>query len=424
MTLSRLLRRALLAVPLLVGCAGVFAPAPARAGLLGGLLQQNPPGVKTSGVVVQTTGLTALPVVQKALGLLGWTTAWRYDAGNLLVAQPNGLLTASVGTVLSVLNGLSGVKEAEENVLFAVDGRFGGEQSQAPVFANDLNSASMKCQEAIDLVEGRMPPPPATVTAAVAVVDGGFDLGHDEVAGRLLPGFDVLDGDQDPSDAGNLRDDDGDGTADGGIGHGTAVASLVLLLAPTARVYAVRALDDEGVASTASLAAAIDWSIRQGVHVVNVSAGTPVKSQILDQMLARAAYAGIQVVGSAGNTGQEGVSYPANSSYAVAVTGVSSDRVRDAGASYGVEVDAGAPSVRLVAPFPRTVAGYGYWTGTSFAAPLFSATVALGVQAGYGRAREVAARALQSAAPYAYVAPECTGEVGRGIVSVRATLGE
>jgi subtilisin family serine protease len=255
-------------------------------------------------------------------------------------------------------------------------------------------------------------------------VDGGFDLDHEAVAGRLLPGIDVLDGDDDPTDRGNLRDDDDDGTADGGLGHGTAVASLVLTLAPAVRVYAVRALDDEGVATTSSIAAGIDWSIRRGVNVINVSAGSMVKSQIVDQMLARAAQAGIQVVGSAGNRGTEGVSYPARSPYSIAVTGVSDDLVRDDAASYGAEVDAGAPSVRIVAPFPRTTDGYGWWTGTSFAAPLFSATVALGVQSGLGRAREVAVRALQSAAPYAYVAPECSGEVGKGIVSVRATLGQ
>jgi subtilisin family serine protease len=157
--------------------------------------------------------------------------------------------------------------------------------------------------------------------------------------------------------------------------------------------------------------------------VINISAGSVVKSQIVEQMLYRAMQAGIQVVGSAGNSGTEGVSYPARSSYSIAVTGVSDDGlVRADAASYGREVDAGAPSVRIVAPFPRTRSGYGYWTGTSFAAPLFSAAVALGVQSGMGRARDVATRALQTSAPYAYVTPECYGEVGKGIVSIRALL--
>jgi hypothetical protein len=419
MNLARLVRRALIAAPLLFVCSAAVAPEPAPAGLLSSLLKPPP-----RTVVVETTGIAALPLVQKTLGLLGWTTTWRYDAGNLLVAKPGGLLSSTIGTVLSVLNALTGVRRAEENLLYSVDGRFGGEQSQAPVFSSDLNSASMRFQEAIDVVEGRGPVPPAVATASVAVIDGGFDLDHEALAGRCFPGFDVIAGDDDPTDRGNGRDDDGDGAIDGGLGHGTAVASVVLTLAPTVRVYPVRALDDEGGATTASLAAAIDWAIRQGVNVINISAGSTTKSTIVDQQLYRASSAGIQVVGSAGNSGDDGVSYPARSPYSIAVTGVSDDLVRTAEASYGVEVDAGAPSVRIVAPFPRTTTGYGYWTGTSFAAPLFSATVALGVQSGLGRAKDVAARALQTAAPYAYISPECSGEVGKGIVSVRATLGQ
>jgi hypothetical protein len=416
----RTLRRLALAAALCVGAAAA-APSPARAGLLGGLLAPPPPP-PNAGVVVETTGVAAVPLVQRTLALLGWGVSWRYDAGNLVVGKPTGLLSAPLSKVVDLLDGLLGVRRAEANLLFSVDGRFGGEQSQAPVFSSDLNSGCWRAQEAIDLLDGREPPPGAVRTATVAVVDGGFDLGHEAVAGRLLPGFDAVDGDEDPMDLGNFQDDDGDGFADSGLGHGTAVASVVLLLAPEAHVYAVRALDDEGRATTATLAAGIDWAVRRGVHVVNVSAGTPTKSQILDQVLARAANAGVQVVGSAGNTGEEGVSYPARSPYALAVTGVGSDRVRDPGASWGSEVDASAPSVRIVAPFPRTRDGYGWWTGTSFAAPAFAATVALGVQAGLGAPRQVASRVLGAAVPYAYVAPECSGELGRGIVSVRLAL--
>ena len=62
----------------------------------------------------------------------------------------------------------------------------------------------------------------------MAIVDGGFDLFHQEFIGaNLLPGIDVLDGDADVDDLGNGLDDDDDGTPDEGVGHGNAVLAAI-----------------------------------------------------------------------------------------------------------------------------------------------------------------------------------------------------
>ncbi|MHC4932805.1 MAG: S8 family serine peptidase, partial [Planctomycetota bacterium] len=85
----------------------------------------------------------------------------------------------------------------------------------------------------------------------VAVVDTGIDFTHPFLAASLEPGgYDFIDGDGDPTDVRNFVDDDGDGLLDEQFGHGTFVASLVLSVAPDARILPVRALNDEGFGTT------------------------------------------------------------------------------------------------------------------------------------------------------------------------------
>jgi serine protease len=82
------------------------------------------------------------------------------------------------------------------------------------------------------------------------------------------------------------------------------------------------------------------------------------------------------IVAAAGNGNGGPVCYPGSSRYVTCVAGVTSDRDVDEGSSRGPEVDVAAPSVDVVAPFPRTTNGYGRWHGTSFAAPLFAGGLA------------------------------------------------
>ena len=96
----------------------------------------------------------------------------------------------------------------------------------------------------------------------VAVIDSGVHASHPHVNG-VAGGVGIdLDG--------SLHDDYVDR-----LGHGTAVIAAIKDLAPDVEVFAVRVFDRQLSTSIACLVRAIEWSAGAGVHVVNLSLGTP-----------------------------------------------------------------------------------------------------------------------------------------------------
>ncbi len=219
-------------------------------------------------------------------------------------------------------------------------------------------------------------------------------------------------------------------------GHGTLVAGAMASsaasvkgLAPGARILSVQLLDRYGVGKVSQAIAAIDWLITHGkshgVRVINISlAAAPVESYTTDplgQAVAEAVRAGFVVVAAAGNVGWSdgqqvygGIGSPANHP-AVITVGASHTHNTVLRADDGVawfssrgptlidgvaKPDLVAPGVELPLPLPAgsrlhrqalgvdlelpTKAGAHPWiasSGTSFATPLVSATVALMLEA-------------------------------------------
>ena len=90
---------------------------------------------------------------------------------------------------------------------------------------------------------------PFSHTPMAQRVSAGFDLAHPALAGRMLPGWDFVDGDADPSETAQ--------PTQGGYGHGTHVAGLVAWVAPGARLLPLRVLDAEGQGNAWVLAEAM-----------------------------------------------------------------------------------------------------------------------------------------------------------------------
>ncbi len=343
---------------------------------------------RVSFLVDSSADLSAIAANLKAAG---WRLSRDRSGERVKSAAPQSSVSASVADVVTMLRGEKGVIASDPDQRLSLKSPWSGGQSEASVFMSDLPGAQaqMSLQPALDVIHGRPaapptadattsstpPPPPAPIL--VAVIDGGFAADHEALAGAIGQGYDAIDGDSTWADAGNGIDDDGDGVVDGGLGHGTAIASLVRLVCPTAVILPVRALDDEGYGSEAAFAAGLDWAVRMGARVVNVSAGRTSSSSLFDASLANAKAAGVVVICSAGNGGLGDVWYPARSGKALAITGCTLDAAPDPLATAGSSVDLAAPSVAVIAAHPRSRTAYGYWYGTSFSAAFVTGGAAM-----------------------------------------------
>ena len=210
----------------------------------------------------------------------------------------------------------------------------------------------------------------------VAVIDSGVDGSHPDLAGRVLPGIDLVspDGAAEPDP----------------VGHGTTVAGLiagrnddrqgVVGLAPDARILPVRVLDEENRYDDALIVAqGVRWAVDNGAQVINLSLGgsgdSPALAAAIDYAFAR----DVVVVACTGNLATSSdakVWYPAREPGVIAVSGL--ERASDnlwSGAITGRATVLTAPASGLVGARPPS----GYWRvqGTSFAAPLVAATAAL-----------------------------------------------
>jgi subtilisin family serine protease len=243
----------------------------------------------------------------------------------------------------------------------------------------------------------------------VAILDTGIDLDHPALSPRLarrsggaLLGRDFVDDDADPSETGD-RDD-------AGYGHGTHVAGLVALAAPSARLMPVRVLDASGRGNAWVLAEALGWAVDpdgnpasdDGAHVINLSLSTLQRTELLktvsslaactfddddddfedpgfDDDRARCALRHAAVVtAAAGNGASESVEeFPAAEQVegllSVAAS-TESQRVADF-SNRGSWIRVAAPGESIVSTVPG--GGWGTWSGTSMATPLAAGGVAL-----------------------------------------------
>jgi subtilisin family serine protease len=200
----------------------------------------------------------------------------------------------------------------------------------------------------------------------IAVIDGGVDTRHPELAGMIVTNFDAI------------------GTGDRIHPHGTsivgAIAARVRLrgMAPGAHILAARAFGTNRNSmdgTTDSILKSIDWAVRNGARVINMSfAGD--RDPALERVLAAARQRGIILVAAAGNAGPNSRPlYPAAFPGVIAVTATDQDDRIFRAANRGNHIAVAAPGVDLWLPTPDN--NYRLTSGTSFAAAIISGLVAL-----------------------------------------------
>ena len=204
---------------------------------------------------------------------------------------------------------------------------------------------------------------------AIAVIDSAVDARHPDLRGAVARSFNAV------------------GRPDAAPDyHGTAVAGIIRAhglvqgAAPEAEILSVRAFRANGEAdgpttTTQILISAVDWAVRNGARVLNMSfIGT--HDPALQQILNAANGKGVTVVAAAGNGGPTAPPvYPAAYPDVIAVTAVDEKDQRYQYANRGSYIALAAPGVDILAPIER--GGYAYVSGTSFAAAYVSAIAAL-----------------------------------------------
>ncbi|MFG1820217.1 S8 family serine peptidase [Kribbella sp. NPDC049174] len=212
----------------------------------------------------------------------------------------------------------------------------------------------------------------------VAVLDTGVDAGHPDLAGHLLPGYNTFNTALPPND---------------GEGHGTAVTGIIAAgtgntigiagVAWNAKVRPVKVLDDTGSGSDANVINGINWAVKNGARVINMSLGGDGDNPILHTAIKNAVAKGVVLVAAAGNTGVSAPHYPAAYPEVLSVGATNWYGALTDFSTYGDTIDIAAPGYNITSTAPRaqTPPGYDpYWiglSGTSFSSPIVAGVAAL-----------------------------------------------
>ena len=162
------------------------------------------------------------------------------------------------------------------------------------------------------------------------------------------------------------------------FGHGTMVAGLIHLVAPTARIMPLKAFNADGSADLSDIVRAIYYAVDNHASVINMSFSSRTSSATLTSALQYAWAHGVICVASVGNNGREVMVYPAGVARTIGVASTSALDKRSVFSNYGDCVRMSAPGEALITTYPGNNYA-GVW-GTSFSTALISGTAALMTQ--------------------------------------------
>ena len=159
------------------------------------------------------------------------------------------------------------------------------------------------------------------------------------------------------------------------FGHGTMVAGLVHLVAPSAKIMPLKAFSADGSANLSDIIRAIRYAADNGANVISMSFDMAVNSPDLQAAVTYAASKGAILVAAAGNEGNSQYVYPAALNGVIGVGSVNYSDKRSPFSNYGRTARTSAPGEALITTYPGNNYA-GVW-GTSFSTGLVSGAVAL-----------------------------------------------
>ena len=247
----------------------------------------------------------------------------------------------------------------------------------------------------------------------IAIIDTGIDYKHPDLEGSVwINSLEDLNGNGrlDAEDLNNFDDDkngyiddvmgwdftdapqlgsggddtdpDNDPMDDYPGGHGTKIAGIIAAqvnnfhgisgLIPGTKVMNLRAGTASGYLEEDDVARAVLYAINNGARIINMSFGDVVLSRFLKDVIEYAYNNEIVIVASSGNSGNDLIHYPSGLAETISVGATDQDDTRANFSNFGGTIDLVAPGVDILST--NAGGGYGMAGGTSFSAPMVSAT--------------------------------------------------
>lgn len=210
----------------------------------------------------------------------------------------------------------------------------------------------------------------------VAILDTGIDYDHPDLFANIAGGVNfvgwwLVDG---STNRYYWNDRNGHGSHCAGIVAATNNNIGVVGVAPGAKLWAVRVLDDNGSGYISDVIQGLEWCVDNGIEVVSMSFEGG-NSESLKNACNAAYAAGVLLVAAAGNQYGGAVNYPAAYDSVIAVSAIDNSDAIAGFSSVGPEVELAAPGANIKSTFSN--GNYALASGTSMACPHVTGAAAL-----------------------------------------------
>ncbi len=261
-----------------------------------------------------------------------------------------------------------------------------------------------------------------TGSGIVAIIDTGADTSHPALTGVLVPGYDFTRDTPDASELADLNpamaaalqqsttgildaqnilivnqsaaailsqsttgilDQSTTGILDSTLsefGHGTMVAGIVHLIAPTAKIMPLKAFHADGSSNLSDIIRAIYYAADNGANVISMSFSISQPSPGLQAAVQYALNKNVILVAASGNDGLKTLVYPASYGGVQGIGSSTSSDTKSTFSNFGSGVVTfAAPGEGIITTYPG--GNYAAGWGTSFSAPMLSGAATLVLQA-------------------------------------------
>ena len=366
-----------------------------------------PATANTRFIVRNPSGLVSL---QQLCGMLGCSVSGGLDGGvgKLFLVTPPALVDPN--TFLQILIAQPGITNAEVDSLLKVL------QSSATAPPSGLSDATPVNYFGVSVMHGYVAQPASMIVrlpdtqaafadsgaGIVAIIDTGVDPTHPVLQGVLVPGNDFTRNISGPgselpdvnqssigpnpsplmvnqSTAAVIDQLSGTNLSQpqyAAFGHGTMVAGIVHLVAPTAQIMSLKAFRADGTGYLSDVLRAIYFAAQNGANVINMSFSVASYSPEMANAIKFASRHQVICVASAGNDGKDETVYPAALNNVMGVASTTNNDTLSSFSNYGQDlVWVGAPGEGIITTYPFGTYAAGW--GTSFSAPIVSGGAAL-----------------------------------------------